>query len=391
MSEITVAVVQSIAVPGNMPWSVQDHIRLASRAADLGSRIALFPELSLTGYDRRLTPADAVTLDDPRVSPLQAVADARDILIIAGAPVLSPCGLHIGALCFCPGRGGTMYLKQFLHEGEEAAFVPGSGGEALAIAGRIVCVAICADITHAEHANEAARRGAEIYAASCCLTPSGYAADAALLEGYARDHRMAVMMANYGAATGGWMSAGRSAIWSSTGGLLAQGPSKGEAVAVAALTGCSTVIRFERPDTADAIELITELEAHLESLYPRESRHGFSVDKLIAEGVAFFVLRNNDTPAGCGGIQLFGDEYGEVKRMYVRPQFRGSGFGRLILDHLAEYARTHGVGVLRLETGIHQPAAIRLYERMGFQRIPPFGSYADDPLCLYYEKRFDGV
>src|SRR5216684_5823200 len=147
------------------------------------------------------------------------------------------------------------------------------------------------------------------------------------------------------------------------------------------------IITPERPDSADAIEFITELEAHLKPLYPSKSRHGYSVDQLISQAVAFLVLRDNDTPAGCGGIQLFGAAYGELKRMYVRPQFRGLGFGKLLLDHLEDYARAHGVGLLRLETGIHQAAAIRLYERMGFQRIPPFGEYKEDPLSLFYEKR----
>src|SRR6516165_1523094 len=133
------------------------------------------------------------------------------------------------------------------------------------------------------------------------------------------------------------------------------------------------VITPERPDSADAIALITELEAHLDPLYPPESRHGYSVEKLIAQAVAFFVLRDDDIPAGCGGIQLLGTDYGEIKRMYVRPQFRGLGFGKLLLDHLADYARARGVGLLRLETGIHQTAAIGLYEQWGFQRIPPFG------------------
>src|SRR5436309_10894821 len=122
----------------------------------------------------------------------------------------------------------------------------------------------------------------------------------------------------------------------------------------------SAIIIRERPDSADAIALISELEAHLEPLYARESRHGFSVEKLIAEAVAFFVVRANDMPAGCGGIQLFGTAYGELKRMYVRPQFRSLGYGKLLLNHLADYARAHGVGLLRLETGIHQAAAIRL-------------------------------
>jgi len=102
--------------------------------------------------------------------------------------------------------------------------------------------------------------------------------------------------------------------------------------------------------------------------------------------VAFFVVRQDGAPAGCGGIQLFGTEYGELKRMYVRPQFRGLGLAKVMLDHFANHARAQGVRLLRLETGIHQHAAIGLYERAGFRRIPPFGDYTDDPLSRCYEK-----
>ena len=147
------------------------------------------------------------------------------------------------------------------------------------------------------------------------------------------------------------------------------------------------IITPERPDTPDASALIGELEAYLEPLYPRESRHGYSVEKLIAEGVAFFLIRDGGAPVGCGGIQLMGTDYGEIKRMYVRPECRGKGFAKLMLDHLAEYARSHEVGTLRLETGIHQHEAIALYEQTGFERIPPFGEYKEDPLSRFYEKR----
>jgi ribosomal protein S18 acetylase RimI-like enzyme len=150
-----------------------------------------------------------------------------------------------------------------------------------------------------------------------------------------------------------------------------------------------TSITLERPDTEDARALISELEAELEPLYPSESRHGYAVEKLIAQGVAFFVIRHDGTPAGCGGIQLFGSEYGELKRMYVRPQFRGLGLARAMVDRLTDHARKHGVGLLRLETGIHQRAAIGLYERLGFRGIPPFGEYKEDPLSRLYEKRID--
>jgi ribosomal protein S18 acetylase RimI-like enzyme len=148
----------------------------------------------------------------------------------------------------------------------------------------------------------------------------------------------------------------------------------------------SAVIARERPDTADAVLLITELEAHLDPLYPRESRHGLSVEQLLAENVAFFLLHWQDAPAACGGVKLFDDGYGEVKRMYVRPQYRGLGFAKSVLRHLEDYTRAQGVGLLRLETGIHQREAIALYERMGFCRIRPFGPYTDDPNSLYFEK-----
>lgn len=84
------------------------------------------------------------------------------------------------------------------------------------------------------------------------------------------------------------------------------------------------VITAERANSPDAVQLVAELEATFEPLYPPKSRHGLSVDRLVAEGVAFFLLRADGVPAGCGGTQLFGTEYGELKRMYVRPQFPGA-------------------------------------------------------------------
>lgn len=142
----------------------------------------------------------------------------------------------------------------------------------------------------------------------------------------------------------------------------------------------------ERPDAPDAARLLAELDAHLNAHpYPQESRHAFSVERLLREDVAFFVARRAGEPAGCGGLKL-SDSYGEVKRMYVRPAYRGMGVGRTMLDHLAAYARERRVGVLRLETGIYQTEAVRLYERYGFRRRPPFGAYREDPMSLYYEK-----
>ena len=147
----------------------------------------------------------------------------------------------------------------------------------------------------------------------------------------------------------------------------------------------TVAITEERPDTPDASALIEELDLHLGQLYPVESRHGFSVEKLLRDGVAFFVTRDRGHAAGCGGVLLVGREYAEIKRMYVRPAFRGRGLARLMLDHLVAHARGRGLTVIRLETGIHQREAIALYERSGFRRIAPFGPYREDPLSRCYE------
>ena len=148
------------------------------------------------------------------------------------------------------------------------------------------------------------------------------------------------------------------------------------------------VITEVAPDSADAVQLIGELDAHLMAHpYPAQSRHAFSVDKLLREGVVFFISHYEGQLAGCGGIKLFGGEYGEVKRMYVRPAFRGKGLGKAMLNRLAEYARSKGVDLLRLETGIYEVEAIGLYERFGFQRRGPFGDYVEDPNTVYLERR----
>jgi ribosomal protein S18 acetylase RimI-like enzyme len=146
-------------------------------------------------------------------------------------------------------------------------------------------------------------------------------------------------------------------------------------------------ILAERPDSADALQLLKELDAQLNAMpYAAESRHAFSVEKLLRHGVAFFVTRQDGAPAGCGGVQLVGTAYAEVKRMFVRPQFRGQGLGKAMLEHLAAYSRQQGIPLLRLETGIYQTEAIGLYESFGFERVGPFGDYPDHPHSLFFEK-----
>ncbi len=68
----------------------------------------------------------------------------------------------------------------------------------------------------------------------------------------------------------------------------------------------------------------------------------------------------------------------EIKRMFVASDVRGRGVARAILDRLEHEARGFGYRRLVLETGDLQPAAIRLYEQAGYERIPCYGPYEND-------------
>jgi putative acetyltransferase len=130
--------------------------------------------------------------------------------------------------------------------------------------------------------------------------------------------------------------------------------------------------------TDEARALIGELEAILSAEYPPAQRHGLSLDQIFQPHIRFFIVRRNGCPLGCGGIALFPD-FAELKRMYVRKPARGQGIADAILARLEQEATAASIGMVRLETGTNQLAAIRFYERSGFCRCSPFGDYAGMP------------
>lgn len=89
----------------------------------------------------------------------------------------------------------------------------------------------------------------------------------------------------------------------------------------------------------------------------------------------------------CGAVQFLDTETAEVKRMYVRPAYRGRGLARQLLVALEELALAAGRTVLRLETGSYLPQALRLYASSGYAEIPRYGEYADNPYSVCFEKR----
>lgn len=105
-----------------------------------------------------------------------------------------------------------------------------------------------------------------------------------------------------------------------------------------------------------------------------------------ADIALFLVAFDGDEAIACGGLRPIDDTYGEVKRMYVLPNRRGSGVSTAVLRALEDAARSRGWDRLVLETGERQPDAIRFYEREGYTRIPNFGHYVDSVISICYAK-----
>ena len=145
-------------------------------------------------------------------------------------------------------------------------------------------------------------------------------------------------------------------------------------------------IAFENPDQPAVHALIAELDTHLYSLYPAENVYALDIQSLCHPDVMFAVVRDpGGAPIGCGAIVMT-PEYGEIKRMYVRPSARGQGVARRLMETLEAKAVQNGCRTFVLETGPTLSEALMLYERMGYQRCGPFGDYPDDPFSVFMQK-----
>ena len=146
-------------------------------------------------------------------------------------------------------------------------------------------------------------------------------------------------------------------------------------------------IRPEPPDQPDVIPLIEALDAQMTALYPPDSNHLLDIAALSNPAVTFLVVRGGREAIGCGALLRDPRGWGEVKRMFVRPEQRGRGIGKRVLAELEAMARKARSPLLRLETGIHNADAIALYRSAGFVECAAFGDYKPDPLSVFMEKR----
>jgi predicted amidohydrolase len=222
---LSIAVAQPLCVPYDVTANALTH---AATVRSAGARVVVFPELSLTGYE---LDAPAITAEDPRLAPIvRACAEARSLALV-GAPVLGEAGRSHIAMLAIDGTGATVaYRKMWLGTAESDRFTPGGKPAVLEVDGWRLGLAICKDTGIPQHASDTAALGIDIYVAGVLES----AEDAAVPEEracrVAADHQVWVAVASFAGSTGGGydQAAGRSAIWTSDGVVLAQtGPEIG--------------------------------------------------------------------------------------------------------------------------------------------------------------------
>ncbi|NTX79642.1 GNAT family N-acetyltransferase [Serratia proteamaculans] len=130
--------------------------------------------------------------------------------------------------------------------------------------------------------------------------------------------------------------------------------------------------------------LIGELDAFQSKLYPAESNHCLNLSTVSDEQLRCVIARDeNGIPAGCGALLFQEVGSAEIKRVYIRPEFRGQKLGEQIVSAIESIASVNSCHILRLETGIYQQPAIALYRRCGYEICDAFPPYAVDPLSVF--------
>jgi predicted amidohydrolase len=204
-------------------------LRHAAAVREARTRIVVFPELSLTGYE---LDAALVEPDDAALDPVVAACQATGSIALVGAPVPGPRGqAYIAMLAVSPAGVSVLYRKKWIGGDEASRFSPGDEPTVCEVDGWRIGVGICRDTGIGEHVERMAELDIDAYVAGLVHHPDELNEQARRAAFIAQRCQAHVALASFAGPTGGGYhrTAGSSAIWSSAGDVLAQaGPDPGE-------------------------------------------------------------------------------------------------------------------------------------------------------------------
>src|SRR5579871_1257154 len=117
-----IGLAQTRPVKGDVLQNIDAHVRFIDLAAESGTKIIVFPELSITGYEPRLASQLATAIDDIRLDVFETLSEQYAMTICVGMPTIGAAGILITQVIFEPGRPRKAYSKRYLHADEEAFF-----------------------------------------------------------------------------------------------------------------------------------------------------------------------------------------------------------------------------------------------------------------------------
>jgi GNAT superfamily N-acetyltransferase len=133
-------------------------------------------------------------------------------------------------------------------------------------------------------------------------------------------------------------------------------------------------------------QLVAAVQAEYVARYGGPDETAVRDDEFDPPDGLFLVGLAGAEPVATGGWRRLTPELAEIKRMFVLDRARRRGFARLVLAELERTARSAGISRMVLNTGIHQPEAIALYESSGYAQVPDYGYYAGYPNARFYGK-----
>lgn len=140
----------------------------------------------------------------------------------------------------------------------------------------------------------------------------------------------------------------------------------------------------------DFIGLVKLLDKELEFLDGEDHPFYDQFNKL--DSIKHVVLAyNNGKPVACGAIKKYSESIVEIKRMFTVKELRGKGFASGVLNELENWASELGFKKCILETGINQPEAIALYQKLGYQKIENYGQYQGVETSLCFSKNLNNL
>jgi len=213
---------QTRPIKGDIQSNIDNHKKLIDLAGSNGADTVIFPELSLTGYEPKLSKELATNQDDCRFDDFKKISDTKQITIGVGVPTKNNARICISMVLFQPHQARQTYSKKYLHPDEEEFFISGQSSIGLIGNKTNIALAICYELSVPEHAENAFKSGAEIYIASVAKSVNGVDKATQRLSEIANKYSMTVLFSNCVGHCDNFESGGKTSIWNNKGLLLGQ-------------------------------------------------------------------------------------------------------------------------------------------------------------------------